>query len=68
MGIEEGRLCGKVRRVAFIYELRIEPTGRKRTLRDASDSDDGREMGRNTYHATTPDRKILKKLEEATYL
>ena len=24
--IEEGRLCGKRRRVAFIYELRIEPT------------------------------------------
>ena len=24
--IEDGRLCGKRRRVAFIYELRIEPT------------------------------------------
>ena len=24
--IEEGRLCGKRRRVAFIYELRIKPT------------------------------------------
>ena len=55
--IEEGRLCVKRLRVAFIYEPRIEERahkGRKRSLRDANDSDDGREMGLNKYPPTTP--------------
>ena len=37
--------------------------GRKRSLRDANDSDDGREMGLNKYPATTP-RKLSKHFQD----